>query len=499
MKKLLALMIALLLILTALPVLSMPSRSTVARTTLLDLSNATTSSSSTSEGWAFNPTGNNGSPLLTLNSYGRANAHGAPILVPANSKVIVNGDCYIDNVYMGEQFDVLSSCCDGYLIVEGNGTLNLYAESYKGRCICVPNGGENVNNEFLYINNVTVNCYGMERTMYDTHTYPACIYGHNGVEIHNAVINTNFGRYGIYSYGFTPIGGTSEETANLILIDSSTVNIQNYSDNGLWNYAEGIHTTFGKVKITGSSNVTINAGSSSIYSYHSLTIDGGSVNIVSMPVSTADSAALVYCSKLNVGQNITRIYFTTVRYPLTKVLYCKNPGESTFASGLNIEIGAFSSGDFTTAPDPNNNNLPALLITNSSSPTEYHTVRFYGYGGVLLSQMSVVHGQAAQAPTPESVVNNSNGTFVFGGWDQDFSFVTSDLDVHAEYVLLGDTDLNGTVTSADALLALRYVMGVVDLSVKQKAAADVTFNGTVESADALKILRYVMGVIATLA
>ena len=42
-------------------------------------------------------------------------------------------------------------------------------------------------------------------------------------------------------------------------------------------------------------------------------------------------------------------------------------------------------------------------------------------------------------------------------------------------------------------------MGVVDLSVKQKAAADVTFNGTVESADALKILRYVMGVIATLA
>lgn len=61
---------------------------------------------------------------------------------------------------------------------------------------------------------------------------------------------------------------------------------------------------------------------------------------------------------------------------------------------------------------------------------------------------------------------------------------------------LGDVDNNGAVDSADALLTLRYAMGLTSLSDHALAAADVDGNGTVDSADALTILRYAMGLIS---
>ncbi|MBO4848789.1 MAG: dockerin type I repeat-containing protein [Clostridia bacterium] len=499
MKKAAAVIMALLLLLAVYPASAMQPAATVARTTLLDLSNAASASSSAAEGWAFDPTGYNGYPQLTLNSYGKANQHSAPIKLPPNCRVLVNGTNYIDNVYMGEEYHVLSGGQDGFLRIEGTGTLNLYANQYNGRCISMPLEGANVHVKFLYITGVTVNCYGLERDMYNASTLHACIYSGHSVEIHNAVINTIYGRYGIMTQGYTPIGGVSEETADVILIDSSTVNIQNYSDNGLWGHANGLRTTFGKIIITGNSNVTINAGSNSIYSYLSTTIDGGTVNILSTPLSTADSAAIVYCSRLVIGSNASRVYFSTTNYPLTKVLYCKEEYMSELGSGLNVEIGSFSSGNYATAPDPDNNNMPALLVTNSSAPVTYHTVRFFGLDGALIAQVSVPHGQAAQAPNVDAVVNNSDGTFVFYDWDADISCVTSDMDVHAEYVLLGDTDLNGQVTTADALLALRQSMTLVELAPKNVRAGDVTMDGVLTTSDALLILRYVMHLIPTLA
>ena len=59
--------------------------------------------------------------------------------------------------------------------------------------------------------------------------------------------------------------------------------------------------------------------------------------------------------------------------------------------------------------------------------------------------------------------------------------------------LLGDVDMNGVVNSADALLTLRYAMGLVELTPEQLERADMDGNGTVNSADALAILRVSMG------
>ena len=61
--------------------------------------------------------------------------------------------------------------------------------------------------------------------------------------------------------------------------------------------------------------------------------------------------------------------------------------------------------------------------------------------------------------------------------------------------IIGDVDLNGEVTTADALLALRYVMGLVELDEEQLAQADVDGDGEITMIDCLLIQRYAMGVI----
>ncbi|MBR5948050.1 MAG: dockerin type I repeat-containing protein [Clostridia bacterium] len=63
--------------------------------------------------------------------------------------------------------------------------------------------------------------------------------------------------------------------------------------------------------------------------------------------------------------------------------------------------------------------------------------------------------------------------------------------------LLGDVDLDGNVDAADALLALRYVMGLVDLTEEQLAQAEVNGDGEITMMDCLLILRKVIGVIGS--
>ena len=495
MKKLIALLVSFMMALCALPAVSL-GESVAARTEVLDLTAVTAPAANPAEGWSFDPQGNGGEPLLTLNSYGSQSAHSAPILLPPNSTVEVNGACYIDNAVVGMDMDVLSGSVDGYLCVRGSGALNLYANQYKGVCLNLPTGGSNENNEFLYIHGVTVNCYGMERTSSNASRLPACIYGNHAIEIKNANINTSMNGFGIRMSGYTPIGGVNEENTNELLIENSTVNIQNESANGLWNYAQGIHAVFGRVRFV-NSDITINAGSNSIYSYLSLVIESGSVNLRSTPASTAASAALVKCDYLAVGDGVESLYFSTTKFPLTKVINCKKSGQSTLADGLTVQIGSFESGNFTTAQDPDNNDLPALKITGAASGDE-HTVRFFGYGNELLSTVTVPHGGAAVAPEAPDPVGNGSDVYRFFGWDAELANIVSDLDVHAEYVLVGDIDLDGTVTSIDSLLILRSALGILTLEPKLLLAADTNFVDGVNAEDALLALRYALGIIPSL-
>lgn len=62
-----------------------------------------------------------------------------------------------------------------------------------------------------------------------------------------------------------------------------------------------------------------------------------------------------------------------------------------------------------------------------------------------------------------------------------------------DYAMLGDVNLDGKITAADAALLLRYLDGLDDLNEEQKRNADVNLDGKLTKADAVAILNYVTG------
>ena len=485
MKRSFALMIAALVLLTALPALAVDFHA-AARTEKLDMTGVTEPMSNASEGWAYDPTGREGQPLLTLTNYGSESEHSAPILVPANTTIVVNGDNYIDNACMGADCDVLSGSYDGFLRIEGTGSLNLYALSYYGRGISVPTGGANDNTEFLYIDGTTINVYSQERTNNTASKIKEGIYANHGAEIRNAVINIHDGVKAIALQGITPIGGVNEDNCDELLIDNSVINISMPSANNLWNYATGIYYTFGRIRMR-NSHVTINAGSNSIYSYLSTVIESGTLDVVSTPASTA--AALIYVGCLKVMSGAERVYLTTTKFPATTVLKCRTSGASELGDGLEMAIGTFADGNFATAPDSDNNNLPALKIVPGEVTPNTHTVNFYGYDGTLIEAVEVEDGQAAVAPEMDETIVVDGMTYRFAGWDVDFSEVTDDMEVHARYLLLGDVNFDGKVDATDALLVMRYSMLVITLTEDQQLVADYNLSDGPNATDALLIMR----------
>lgn len=73
--------------------------------------------------------------------------------------------------------------------------------------------------------------------------------------------------------------------------------------------------------------------------------------------------------------------------------------------------------------------------------------------------------------------------------------LTAAISSYAAPSLPGDVNGSGEVDVADALLTMRYAMGIVDLTPEQILLADVSGNGVVEVSDALIIMRMAMGII----
>ncbi|MGN0606664.1 MAG: dockerin type I domain-containing protein, partial [Oscillospiraceae bacterium] len=65
--------------------------------------------------------------------------------------------------------------------------------------------------------------------------------------------------------------------------------------------------------------------------------------------------------------------------------------------------------------------------------------------------------------------------------------------VKIEKYLMGDIDLDGSITSADALAVLQNVVEIKEFTEVESIAADVDGDGSITSADALAILQYVVG------
>ncbi|MBQ9949713.1 MAG: InlB B-repeat-containing protein [Clostridia bacterium] len=125
-----------------------------------------------------------------------------------------------------------------------------------------------------------------------------------------------------------------------------------------------------------------------------------------------------------------------------------------------------------------------------------YTVTFMdGLTNEKISEVKVEEGTAATAP--EAPVHAG---YRFVGWDKDFSNVTADMTVTAQYeatgeTLLGDVNGDGNVNTGDAVMILKFAAGMQELTDAQQEAANVNNDDKVNTGDAVLILKFAAGLI----
>lgn len=145
----------------------------------------------------------------------------------------------------------------------------------------------------------------------------------------------------------------------------------------------------------------------------------------------------------------------------------------------------------TGEPTPTGEPVP----TPTPNPNASFFVTFVDWDGRTIAIKTAKYGEAA-TPPPDPEREN----FIFVGWEGDFSCVTANTAVLAKYGPIpnsGDASGDGTVNAVDALVAMRYVLGVSteSLTPEQIAAADFNGDGAVNAVDTLLIMRFSLGLI----
>lgn len=145
----------------------------------------------------------------------------------------------------------------------------------------------------------------------------------------------------------------------------------------------------------------------------------------------------------------------------------------------------------TGEPTPTGEPVP----TPTPNPNASFFVTFVDWDGRTIAIKTAKYGEAA-TPPPDPEREN----FIFVGWEGDFSCVTANTAVLAKYGPIpnsGDASGDGAVNAVDALVAMRYVLGVSteSLTPEQIAAADFNGDGAVNAVDTLLIMRFSLGLI----
>ena len=130
-------------------------------------------------------------------------------------------------------------------------------------------------------------------------------------------------------------------------------------------------------------------------------------------------------------------------------------------------------------------NVTADLVVTAQYEINTYTVTFKDWDGTVLKIQEVQYGGDAEAPADPTRTG-----YTFTGWDKEFTNITADLVVTAQYEMLGDVDGDGNVSMADALTILRMAMDI--LPVENQQIADVDGDGFITSMDALLALRFAM-------
>ena len=128
--------------------------------------------------------------------------------------------------------------------------------------------------------------------------------------------------------------------------------------------------------------------------------------------------------------------------------------------------------------------MPAedLVVDATCTINVYEVTLIDGFNGDPIAVLYVVHGQDAILPdAPE------HAGYIFDRWDGDPTNVTEDRTITACYWMIGDVNHDGEITTYDALLIMRYALGVETDG--NELIMDFDGNGCVDSLDALLVLR----------
>ena len=252
--------------------------------------------------------------------------------------------------------------------------------------------------------------------------------------------------------------------------------------------------------------------------------------------------------------NITADLVVTAQYEINTYTVTFKDWNGTVLKTQEVQYG----GDAEAPADPTRvgytftgwdkafTNITADLVVTAQYEINTYTVTFKDWDGTVLKTQEVQHGGDAEAPadptrtgytftgwdkeftnitadlvvTAQYEINTYTVTFkdwdgtvlktqevqyggdaeapadptrvgyTFTGWDKAFTNITADLVVTAQYEMLGDVDGDGNVSMADALTILRMAMDI--LPVENQQIADVDGDGFITSMDALLALRFAM-------
>ena len=128
--------------------------------------------------------------------------------------------------------------------------------------------------------------------------------------------------------------------------------------------------------------------------------------------------------------------------------------------------------------------MPAedLVVDETCTINVYEVTMVDGLNGDPIAVLYVAHGQDATLPdAPE------HAGYIFDRWDGDPTNVTEDRTITACYWMIGDVNHDGDITTYDALLIMRYALGLETEG--NELIMDFDGNGCVDSLDALLVLR----------
>ena len=132
--------------------------------------------------------------------------------------------------------------------------------------------------------------------------------------------------------------------------------------------------------------------------------------------------------------------------------------------------------------------MPAedLVVDATCTINVYEVTLIDGSNGDPIAVLYVAHGHDAILPdAPEHT------GYIFDRWDGDPTNVTEDRTITACYWMIGDVNHDGEITTYDALLIMRYALGLETEG--NELIMDFNRDGCVDSLDALLVLRRVIG------